>query len=179
MGTDSNQEAEAEKRRKVLKWTLSKLYRADKKKRYLEDRLRRIAAEMNAPIGGSGYSPLPRNSGKVSDGAASIIIRLSEIEERVYRQKEAVDKALNTVMDIIDYLPEDDPEGGLEREIMEMHHIDFMRWKDISKAIPMSRSQVNRRYKAGLDKLISYKRIQKIIDDSEEEYDAWAAGKEE
>ena len=176
MGNESR-EAEANKNKQILKWILSGYYRAEKKKRYLEQRLRRIADERDAPIGGKGYSPLPRHSGKISDGAASIIIRLSEIEEKIYRQKETIDKSLNTVMDIIDYLPEDDLECGLEREIMELHHVDFMKWKDISKAIPMSRSQVNRRYNAGLDKLLTFKRIQKIIEESEDEYDAWITRK--
>lgn len=157
----------------VLKWVLGSLWRAEKKKRYLEQRLRRIADERDSPIGGQGYSPLPRSSGKISDGAASIIIRLSEMEERVYSQKKAIDKALNLVMSILEYLPED----SIEREIMERHHIDFMRWKDISKEIPMSRSQVNRKYNAGREKLLQYKRIQKIVRENEDAYEEWRNSK--
>jgi AraC-like DNA-binding protein len=161
------------KEKQILKWILGKMYRAERKKQYLEQRLHRIAEERDAPIGGRGYAPLPRSSGKPSDGAATIIIRLSEIEERIYRQKEIIDKSINMVMDIIDYLPENE----IEREIMERHHIDFMKWKDIAREIPMSRSQVNRRYNAALDQLLTYKRIRQIVEDHEEEYDAWKARK--
>lgn len=48
-------------------------------------------------------------------GAASIILKMSDIEERIYTQKEEVEKAIVRVMDILDYLPQD----SLEREICE------------------------------------------------------------
>lgn len=64
-------------------------------------------------------------------------MKLADIEEKIYHQKEEIDKAIVTVMDIMDYLPD----GSLERDICEMRHIDLMRWQDIQEAIPMCRSQ--------------------------------------
>ena len=80
------------------------------------------------------------------------------------------------VMDVIGYLPNND-KHELTREIMERHHIDFMKMRDIAKEIPMSRSQVHRKYNEGLDALLEFKRIQKIIEESEDEYDTWITRK--
>ena len=39
----------------VLKWMLGQAFRAEDHKRRLDERLKRINAERNAPIGGVGY----------------------------------------------------------------------------------------------------------------------------
>ena len=88
----------------VLKWMLGQIYRAEKRKKQLDERLVRIAEERDAPIGGVGYRPLPRSSSGEGNGAASIILKMSDIEERIYTQKEEVEKAIVRVMDILDYL---------------------------------------------------------------------------
>jgi len=173
MGTEN---LEIQKQRQILKWNLGRLYRAAKKKRYLEQRLSWISEERSSPISGRGYDGMPRTSGKVSDGAASIVIRISEIEERITEQNQEIDRALDFVMDVIGYLPNND-KHELTREIMERHHIDFMKMRDIAKEIPMSRSQVHRKYNEGLDALLEFKRIQKIIEESEDEYDTWITRK--
>ena len=74
----------------VLKWMLGQIKRARQRKKRLDDRLMEINAEHFAPIGGIGYDPLPR-SGGVGNGAASILFKLAEIEERIYAQKEEID----------------------------------------------------------------------------------------
>ena len=75
----------------VLKWMLGQIYRAEKRKKQLDERLVRIAEERDAPIGGVGYRPLPRSSSGEGNGAASIILKMSDIEERIYTQKEEVE----------------------------------------------------------------------------------------
>lgn len=158
----------------VLKWMLGQIYRAEKRKKQIEERLVRIAEERDAPIGGVGYRPLPRSSSGEGNGAASIILKMSDIEERIYAQKEEVEKAIVRVMDILDYLPQD----SLEREICELRHIDMKPWKDIQESIPMSRSQCNKRYNKAIEMLLNKGRIERMIEENEEAYTDWKLDKE-
>ena len=158
----------------VLKWMLGQIYRAEKRKKQLDERLIRIAEERDAPIGGTGYKPLPRSSSCEGNGAASIILKMSDIEERIYTQKEEVEKAIVRVMDILEYLPQD----SLEREICELRHIDMKPWKYIQESIPMSRSQCNKRYNKAIEMLLNKGRIDRMIEENEEAYSEWKADKE-
>lgn len=158
----------------ILKWMLGQRYRAEKRKRQLEDRLSNIAEEREAPIGGVGYKPLPRSSSGNGNGAASILLKLSDIEERIYAQKEEVEKTIVRVMDIIEYLPVD----SLEREICELRHIDMKPWKEIQEEIPMSRSQCNKRYNKAMEMLLNNGRILYMIEESEGDYVDWKLNKE-
>ena len=158
----------------ILKWMLGQRFRAEKRKKQLDERLSNIAEEREAPIGGRGYQPLPRSSSGDGAGAASILLKMSDIEERIYAQKEEVEKAIVRVMDIIDYLPIE----SLEREICELRHIDMKPWQEIQDGIPMSRSQCNKRYNKALEILLNNGRILRMVEDSEEEYTDWKLNKE-
>lgn len=168
MDATNNEKAE------ILKWMLGQIYRAEKRKKQLDERLVRIAEERDAPIGGVGYRPLPRSSSGEGNGAASIILKMSDIEERIYTQKEEVEKAIVRVMDILDYLPQD----SLEREICELRHIDMKPWNDIQESIPMSRSQCNKRYNKAIEMLLNKGRIERMIEENEEAYTDWKLDKE-
>ena len=149
----------------VLKWMLGQVYRAEKRKRQLDERLARIAAERDAPIGGQGYDPMPRN-GSCGTGAASILFKLAEIEDRIYAQKEEIDKTIVRVMDILDYLPI----NSVEREICDLRHIDMKKWAEIQDEIPMSRSQVHKTYQKAINMLLSFPRVMKMVEDSRDDY---------
>ena len=99
---------------------------------------------------------------------------MSDIEERIYTQKEEVEKAIVRVMDILDYLPQD----SLEREICELRHIDMKPWKDIQESIPMSRSQCNKKYNKAIEMLLNKGRIERMIEENEEAYTDWKLDKE-
>ena len=43
----------------VLKWLLGRIYRARQKKKRLDERLAKIRAERNAPLGGVSYPERP------------------------------------------------------------------------------------------------------------------------
>lgn len=154
----------------ILKWLLGRIYRARQKKKRLDERLAKIRAERNAPLGGVRYKPLPRSSGE-DEGAAGIVLKMSEIEEKIYKQQEEIEQAIVCVMDILDELPWD----SLEREICEMRHIDTKPWKEIEDSIPMSYSQCNRRYNRALEMLMSKERIEQMIEENKEEYTKWKA----
>lgn len=90
---------------------------------------------------------------------ASIRCWISDIEDRILEQKREIDIAIAQVLDILDYLPI----HSTERQICELWHIDFKPWGAISAEIPMSRSQVYRRYRAALDALLENQRVQAVM----------------
>lgn len=152
----------------ILKWMLGQIGRARKKKRQLDERLREINEERNAPIGGVGYDPMPRGSGS-GDGAASILFKIAGLEERIYAQRQEVEYSIARVMDILEYLPV----NSLEREVCELYYIDGKKMSEISDIIPMSRAQCYNRLNAGIDLLLGLPRIREMVAKSAPAYDAW------
>ena len=86
--------------------------------------------------------------------------RIPGIEERIL------------VLDILDQLPI----HSIERQICELRHIDSKTWIEISEEIPMSRSQVYRRYRMALDALLANRRVQAVMEEYEGEYDEYICG---
>lgn len=157
-------------REEILRWLLGRIYRARQKKKHLDERLEKIRAERNAPLGGVRCKPLPRTSGE-DEGAARIVLKMSEIEDKIYKQQEEIEQAIVCVMDILDELPWD----SLEREICEMRHIDTKPWKEIQDSIPMSRSQCYKRYNSAIAMLLSKEKIERMIEENRESYEKWQA----
>lgn len=141
-----------EKQVEVLKYFLGRIYRSDKHKSQLDARIMGIKAKRQI----EGYP-------------ASIRYWISEIEDRIMEQKREIDLAIAQVMDILDYLPI----HSIERQICELRHIDFKPWGAISAEIPMSRSQVYRRYRIALDALLANQRVQAVMKEYEGEYDKY------
>nr|DAH03590.1 MAG TPA: Protein of unknown function (DUF1492) [Caudoviricetes sp.] len=161
-----NNKMEMQKEKKVLEWYLGKMYRAKLRKHQLNRRLQEINDELNSPIGGKGYSAMPRSSGGVSQGAASIVMRIAEIEDRIEDQKNTIANAMLKVMDIMDYLPI----NTMERYILELRYIDCLSWKRIQEEAHMTRNPCNNYRNSALHILLQNKRVKKIIKDSEYEY---------
>lgn len=161
---------EMEQQKEVLKWLLGQVGRAEQHKEELTDRLMRINAERKAPIGRAGYEPLPRTAEQQpSEGAASILFKLSEIEERIYDQKSEIEKSIVRVMDIIDFIPQ----NKVERRIFELRYIDCMEWYDVAEAIPLARSKCHEKHGATLEALLQYPKIKAMVEDAEEDFIAW------
>jgi hypothetical protein len=154
-------EEKSEKQRIILQQYLGQYYRAKMKKKQLETRLRDFRENMGS-IKGMDYSPVPRSqTNKVGEGAASEVIRVIEIEERIEIQKKEMQETMLNVMKIMDFLPVD----STERIIMEYRHIDCIGWKQICREVNYSRSTCNDYYRAGIEKLLAFKKVQKIIAD--------------
>lgn len=152
----------------ILKWMLGQIYRAEKRKKQLDERLMRINEERNAPIGGQGYEPMPRAS-SIGNGAASILLKIAEIEERIYQQRTEIEKSIVRVMDILDFLPID----SIGREICELRHIDMMKWKEIEEEIPMSHSQVNKNYQKAIRQLLSFSKIRQMVNENRDAFEEY------
>lgn len=148
----------------LLKEYLGQYHECIKYKQDLEKRLERIQAEIESPLGGKGYSPLPSNN-TIGAGAASFILRKAEIEERIIEQKNKVIITINNVMDIIDYLQQ----GSRERLILEYRYIDFVPWKVIHKKMNLTKTPCFDCTNKAYNKLLSYKRVRTILEEYEQE----------
>lgn len=157
-----------EMQEEILKWMLGQVYRAEHHKKELENRLERIIAEREAPIGSPGYDPLPRVM-EPGAGAASILFKQADIEDRIYEQKTEIEKSIVRVMDIIEFIPRRDT----ARRIFELRHLDCMNMTETADAIPISRQQAYVIYNEAIDKLLEFPKIQKMIADSEVDYCEW------
>lgn len=145
----------------LMRHYLSQYYRAVLRRSQLEDRLRNVCAEMDAPIGGINYSPVNYSSvGKTSSGSASFTFRKSEIETRIEEQKKEIEASLLRIMDVMDYL---DPISD-ERMILELYYIDRLPWKEVQKRASMSRSTCYEYRDKGINQLLSFKRVRILIE---------------
>lgn len=149
----------AEEQKRLLKQYLGQYYNARAKKKQLETRLLNFREDMTGTKG-MQYSPVPRSqTNSVGDGPATPVIRAMEIEERIEAQKAEMAAAMLNVMKIMDFLPVD----STERAILEYRHIDCLSWKQITKEMHMTRTPCNKYYNAGIEKLLTFKKVNKIL----------------
>lgn len=134
-----------EDERIFLKRYLSQYYRANERQKILRERLADIRTELD-PAGKNG-----RNT--------SLAIKMAEIEDRIARQSEIEATAILDIMDVLEFLPQD----SVEREIMEMRHIDCKPWNEIMRTIHLSRAPCFRRYSTGLERLYTYKKVRTTL----------------
>lgn len=145
--------------RVLLKKYLGQYYSARNKKRQLESRLQAFRQDM-VGTRGMQYSPVPHSqTNSVGDGPASMVIRVVEIEEQIKSQKEEMANAMLNVMKMMDFLPAD----STERTVLEYRHIDCLSWKQITREMHVTRTPCNKYYNAGLDKLLTFKKVHKIL----------------
>lgn len=149
-------------KKELLKRYLEQYHNGKMKRTQLERRLKRIKEEMDAPIGGHGYSPINYGgTNNTGPGAASFVYRMSEIETRIENQKSNTEKALLKVMDIMDFLEE----SSTERMVLELRFIDCKSWKIIERELHLSRSSLFNYKNRGLEKLLGFKKVCQILKD--------------
>lgn len=123
--------------RRLLKSYLARYFRAKEKQAALQDRMRRLRSELKLPEGAE------------ATGAAS------EIEARIRRQTALEEKSILEVMDIVELLPSE----STERSIMELRHIDCKPWREIHRAVHLTRSPCFAYYNKGLDRLLAMREV--------------------
>lgn len=143
---------------KDLDYYLSQYHYAVIEKDSLRHRQRELRNEFNAPLHGGRMENSGRKPAE-SEGSASISIRLDEINRRIDDQVRHSEKVLLEIMDIIDYLPP----HSLERLIFEHRYIDRYGWEKICRVCHISRTPAFNHWRLGLEKLLTYDRIKKII----------------
>ena len=117
-----------------------------------------LKEDMASPLKGTKYDSMP-TSGGVSDGAASIIYRIADIEDRIKVQCNLMSVQCVRAMDILDFLDED----STQRLVLELRYIDGMNWYDISESVCISRSSCHRTERQALDALLKFDRVREII----------------
>lgn len=148
----------------ILKRYLGQYHRARTKQRVLQERLQEIREELKhpsvgaAPLGGVG------SKSNVSAGAAALVFREAEIEDRIRRQAELEAAAITNIMDILDFLPAD----STEKFILELRHIDCKSWSEIARTVHLTRSPCNEYYNKGLNKLLTFKKVHVILSEFED-----------
>lgn len=131
----------------------------DKQKR-LENRRRNIIREFNYPLSGVNYDGMPKGS-SISVGAAGLAYRLDEIDSRILQQQNRAAKLLLEVMNVLEFLPENE----LERDVLEARFIDCYTWNKVCFSVNLSRSAAYKYLKDGINKLLTFKKVQMIIQD--------------
>lgn len=149
--------------RRILKRYLSQYYRAKDKQAVLRKRLEHLQAELRhpgvryTPPKGIPYKPKPHIE------AASLTIKISDIEDRIRQQANTEAQSIIDIMDMIEFLPAD----TLERDILEYRHIDCKSWSDIMKCVHLTRSPCFEYYNRALDKLLEYKKVRATLSEWE------------
>ena len=142
-----------------LKDFLNQYRRCKARERQLKERHKTLTSELKDPGMGSPYHTMPRSGGTNPESSVSVVFRIAEIETRIDDQRGKNAKAMLNVMDAIEYLPPD----SIERSIMELRHIDLKGWVQIEREIYLSRSRCFEYYDQGLEVLLTYPRIKKLL----------------
>ncbi len=151
--------------RRLLRRYLSQYYRAKEKQAALRRRLAELQAELKNP--GVNSRPLDgtyTKGGRTSSGAASLVIKIGDIEDRIQRQIEVQTRSVSDIMDVLDFLPAE----STERDILEYRHIDCKPWNEIMDLVHLTRSPCFEHYNKGLDKLLTYKKVRATLEAYEE-----------
>ena len=138
-------QSRSEDERTFLKRYLGQYYRAKERQKILRERLEDIQTELD-PAGVGGHQ-------------TSLDVKMAEIKSRIGRQAEIEASSILDIMEVIEFLPQD----SLEREIMEMRHIDCKPWNEIMRTIHLSRAPCFRKYSAGLERLLTYKKVRSML----------------
>lgn len=128
------------------------------RKKALERRKQDVIREFDMPISGVSIDGMPKGGG-MGFGCAAISIRLDEIEQQIKEQSERAIKILTDIMSIVDYLPD----SSLERSIIEEKYIDRIGWREVCRENNIGRSQAIRYWKKGLNDLLQFERVEKIL----------------
>lgn len=142
--------------RRLLRRYLSQYYRAKEKQAALRKRLKELKEELSHP--GVNTPPLDSvrsKGGFNSNGAASLPLKIADIEDRIQRQIEVEARSVNDIMDILDFLPAE----STERDILEYRHIDCKPWNEIMDLVHLTRSPCFEHYNKGLNELLGYKKV--------------------
>lgn len=147
--------------RRLLRRYLSQYYRAKEKQKALRQRLAELQAELKNP--GVNTPPLDgirTKSSRTSSGAASLIFKVGDIEDRIQRQIEVQARSITDIMDVLEFLPAE----STERDILEYRHIDCKPWNEIMDLVHLTRSPCFEHYNKGLDRLLTYKKVRATLE---------------
>lgn len=147
-----------EYKREILRKYLASYRIARLRLEKLKTRHDALVSDMETSLKGSTYASMPR-SGQVSEGAASIVYKISDIETRIEGECKTMFEQCMKVMDILDFLENDSD----QRLILELRYIDAMSWYDIADSMCWSKSSCCRIERQALDYLLTFDRVKEIV----------------
>lgn len=128
----------------------------------LKRRRAQLEIELRNPLQSSGYSAMPSGR-RLSEGAASVVLMIAEIEDDILMEHEEMVRRLLEITQVINEVPS----GTRGRRILELRYIDGCRWETICKKMYISRRQAQRDERAAFDRLLAMgwvrQRIEKYI----------------
>lgn len=145
--------------RKALRHFLSRYYRAKDRQAHLRRRLSELRRELDGLGGNPPSFDNIHGKGQTGQGAATMALRILDIEERIEKQKDAESQIILEIMDVIELLPA----GSVEREIIEFRHIDCKSWEAIGQLVHFTRSSCFDNYNKGLDALLGFRKVRELI----------------
>lgn len=149
--------------KELLKLYLGQYFRRKRRRLVLQKRLENFREEM---MGAKAirYSPLPHSqTNNISDEPLEFRIKCEEIEEKIRREQKESASAMLKVMDMLAFLESE----SIEKEIMEYRYLDGDSWNEIMNKASMSRSRCNDYHVRGLEKLLQFAKVRKMLSDYE------------
>ena len=146
------------KQRDLLKAYLDQYDKLRRRMEALKWRLVDARDALSCPVIRSGLSGTMPGGGKggVNMGAAAPILKEESLAERFESERAQCAGTMREILDTLDLLPV----SSKEREMLEYRHIDGMQWKEICGKTKLSRATCLGRYERGLDRLLSFQRVQ-------------------
>jgi len=138
------------------------------KERKLLRRKQMIEEYKKAPIKSTVLTGMPGGGGDRDSLPVSILVDIENIEERIDAQMADSLSTLDTIMNIIDQLPEKSD----EREVIERKYIDLQSENGIVRDLHISRSKLYRDVKKGLGQLIEYGWVMDVLERYRSEVEA-------
>lgn len=135
--------------------------RLKRAKHSLEDMRKEIISEFDSPLHSVVMDGMPKAQGTVSNGAASLSLKLSDIEYRIKLQEEKMVTMVNQIMEICCMLPMD----SSERMILEKRYIAGKSWHNISNEISYSKAGTIIHWKRGLYMLLEFEKVRDVVSD--------------
>ena len=84
----------------------------------------------------------------------------AELAARIAAKRKELAGIALRVLDVIDLRPD----GSLEKDIIELRHLHDMRWREIAKALGVSRSPCFLYYNKALNRLLEHERVRELLD---------------
>ena len=146
--------------RDLLRRYLKRYSKCKHKEKALKERASMILEYRTDPLKGIAFSDMPKASSGVSSGAAALTLEIEELHERIERQRNDSVLVLSSIMDILEFLPDD----SIERFVLERRYIDLQPQVFVMSELELkSRTAVHEYTIKGLDMLLEYDKVIAII----------------
>lgn len=129
--------------------------------RILRERLMSLRFDQQHPLSGMNMDGMPKGNSNGDSVACRLAIRIDEAERKLREQQEITNNTMLDIMEIFDFLPENE----IERNILELRYIDCCSWNKTCRLVCMTRTPASNHLRAGLYKLLEFKKVQKILAD--------------